>query len=292
VIDAKKLMRLVLTVLLATALLLMTWDILFQSGERNDRIERVSFTNAEKWTSAVNSAGQGEIRYGVDVLDSLPGPGRIPAGLGKVSEVKTEGPVTAEAKFWISCHCDNIINGASKKLDSYIMPGGQSDFQVAVDQLAALKDIYVYTAMKELVASGSYITYTKGQFPPSSPDGCMTVSTTQYPLQNGKEGHAVFWIDTRYRRELQEIYELLKETRTAARWERIRSWNERPEAARQSEIEEYLQLSAKAMDDPTANLTSVEFARYWRMRLLLLELNAEVVHGRSFLFERSGGQPR
>lgn len=274
---------------LATALLLLCWIFL---SSPFDSVAVAHPTNVEEQKASVDRAGSGEIRYAVDVSSDNGKPDDAPKSPAKALKVKSEGLFTDQAQYWLVSFCDGIISEANQKLNQVGVLAGSSEFQVAVDQLDALKDIYVYSAMKELVASGSYITFTAGQFPPPAPDGCMTIRTTQYPLQNGKEGHAVFWIDTRYRRELQEIYESLKETRAAARWERIRSWNERPEAERQSEIEEYLQLSAKAMDEPTANLTSVEFARYWRMRLLLLELNAEVVHGRSFLFERSGGQPR
>jgi hypothetical protein len=256
------------------------------------KIARPTFTSAEEWAAAMNQEGTGEIRYRVDFPDSNPGRHTDPAAPGEVLKTKSEGPLTAEAQYWVAIHCDTFIRMAQNVLDETSGSSETPDFRVAEAQLDALNSIYTYNAMKELAASGAYITFLEGEWPPPTPDGCMQIMTTPYPLQSGKTGHALFWIDTRYRKELNDIYGMLKETRAAARWERIRNWNDRPEPNRRDEIEEYLQLDAKALGDPSANLTSAEFARYWRMQMLLQELNAEVFHGRTLLFERAANNPR
>ncbi len=85
---------------------------------------------------------------------------------------------------------------------------------------------------------------------------------------------------------------MLAETCTFERWERLRDWNNRPESLRRAEIDEYLQLKEKSAGDPTTNLSSAEFARYWRMEVLLRDLGAEAQHGSPLLFEQQGTRSR
>ena len=55
---------------------------------------------------------------------------------------------------------------------------------------------------------------------------------------------------------------------------------------------DYLTLSQKANGDATKNLTADEFVRYWRLHAVLLELDAEAIHGRTMIFERQGSAGR
>ncbi len=109
--------------------------------------------------------------------------------------VASEGPLAPEAASWLSAHFATLLRVAEKRLDSSMAGTGLSTAAIAEAQLSALKDMYLYKAAMELVAEGKYLTFLVGNSPPPTPPGCIGINTTQYPLQNGKVGHAVVLVD-------------------------------------------------------------------------------------------------
>lgn len=260
-------MRAPAILLVALAALLLTW---IQCSRVDREPSELVFFDPERWAAAATEHGQGLIRYSAPAStpsQSSEDPSGVSSELTVAQgtanlPVHSMGLVTPNAVRWLSNVCDNIIAGGDMELVRSEKDASLSSAQRSWSQIEALKDMYLYKAVQELIRSGGYITFPVGEAPPPCPEGCVYVELGPAALRSGQEGKLVVWVDTKRRQELADVYGMLSETRAAARWERLRDWNNRPEADRRAEIDDYLSLSSKAVGDATKNLTADEFARY------------------------------
>lgn len=269
--------------------ILVLWAVLDRGASMT--VHEDHFSDPEQWAAATTATGEGLIRHAAPQVPSDADPNAALGGTQDLT-VASLGPLSPHGVRIFSAMCEKQIADANRRIDQSLMPSSRSGASVALSQYEALKNIYLYKSVQELLSAGSYISFPVEGSPPQRPSGCAYVQHSPLPLENGTMANVVVWVDVKRRRELGEVYDMLKETRAAARWERLRDWNNRPEADRRAEIDDYLSLSSKAMGDPTKNLTADEFARYWRLHAILLELDAEAIHGRTMLFERQGSGRR
>lgn len=254
--------------------------------------EEAYFVEPEEWAAAAMEHGEGRIRYigssgkDGDAYDVQA------VSTEAALEVKSAGRLSSDGLRWSLGTCAGFIAESDKKLGNDEQGLGGDRAAIAYRQCEALQVMCLYKAVEELIQRGAYITYLAGEAPPVCPKGCTYIEMAGMPLETGGTANLVVWVDLKHRRGLADTYQLLAETRQAARWERLRAWNNRPESERRTEIDDYLALSQKANGQAAKNLSADEFARYWGLHALLLELDAEAIHGSTMIFERQGAAGR
>lgn len=281
------------TAVIGLALALLVWLVaIYWNDPTAARPTEVHFKEPEKWTAAMTEQGGGRIRYSDPQNEVGRDSDSDTSAAAPSIDVPSAGPLSSDGLRWCLRTCEGFVSEADKKLENSNTGGGEDKVRIAYRQCEALQVLYLYKTVEELLRKGSYITYLPDNVPPPCPKGCTYVEMAGMPLQGGGTANVVVWVDLMRRRELTDAFQLLAETRQAARWERLKEWNSRPETERRAEINDYLVLSQKAMQDPTRNLSADELVRYWRLHAVLLELNAEAVHGRDMIFERQGAARR
>ncbi len=249
-----------------------------QAGDRKEQL----FSDPEEWAKAVSRTGEGEMRFapaaGSDSTDSA---GASSGGEAPVVTVRSLGPLS-------SASLEALTGSLARQIDQTHKLLGESGLGMSspVKDLKALVDMTTKMAVLERVAAGDYWTLPQEAETPPIPSGCGSMQIDPHRLPNGEVVKVLVIFDAAKVSGLKGMIQALHSAKQADREQRLRDWNAQSDEIRSEAIQRHVQLRIKAGDNPRAQMSSGEFADYWRMELLLDSLGADVVPGRTVLFPR------